>query len=92
MNNHQFSKRWESIKEKGRFRYATTQGIKYGIFLTIFMNLMKLTRGLSMSEAFLRPTIIVEFVLFTLFGMLLFGTFMWWMNNYFYKKIKSNNP
>ncbi len=86
MNDHQFFKRWEAIKEKGRFRYALNQGIKYGIFLTVFINVMKLTRGLTFSEAFLTTNILVEWITFTLFGILVFGTFMWWLNDYFYKK------
>lgn len=86
MNDHQFFKRWEAIKQKGRFHYALTQGVKYGIFLTVFMNVMKLTKGYSFSQAFLNKSIIVEWIIFTLFGMLLFGTFMWWLNNYFYNK------
>lgn len=86
MNDHQFFKRWKSIKEKGRFRYALTQGIKYGIFLTIFMNVMKMAKGLSFSQAFFSINILVEWLIFTLFGMLVFGTFMWWLNNYFYGK------
>ncbi len=86
MNDHQFFKRWEAIKQKGRFRYALNQGIKYGIFLTIFINVMKMMKGLSFSQAFLSLNIFVEWVVFTLFGMLIFGTFMWWLNNYFYSK------
>ncbi len=91
MNDHQFFRRWEVIKQKGRFRYAFIQGIKYGIFLTVFMNLMKMTRGSSFSQAFFRANILLEWVIFTLFGILLFGTFMWWLNNYFYNKGRKMN-
>ncbi len=86
MNDQQFFKRWEAIKQKGRFRYALNQGIKYGIFLTVFINVMKIIKGLSFSQAFLSPNILFEWLIFTLFGILIFGTFMWWLNNYFYGK------
>lgn len=86
MNDHQFFKRWEAIKQKGRFRYALTQGIKYGIFLTVFMNVIKMSKGLSFSQSFFSLTILFEWLIFTLFGILIFGTFMWWLNNYFFGK------
>lgn len=88
MNDHQFFRRWEITKQKGRFRYALNQGIKYGIFLTVFINIMKMTKGFSFSQAFLSVNILFEWFVFTLFGMLIFGTFMWWLNNYFYNKKK----
>lgn len=87
MNDHQFFKRWEAIKQKGRFRYAFTQGVKYGIFLTVFTNLLKLSR-FSFSEIFFRTGILFEWAVFTLFGIVFFATFMWWLNNYFYNKRK----
>lgn len=87
MNDHQFFNRWEAIKQKGRFRYALSHGLKYGIFLTVFMNLLKLNQ-FSFAEIFIRTGILFEWVLFTIFGILFFGTFMWWLNNYFYNKRK----
>lgn len=86
MNDHQFFKRWENIKQKGRLRYALQNGVKYGIFLTVFMNVMKIARGFTFSQAFLSVNILVELLVFTIFGILVFATFMWWLNNYFYGK------
>ena len=47
-----------------------------------------MTKGFSFSQAFLSVNILFEWFVFTLFGMLIFGTFMWWLNNYFYNKKK----
>lgn len=88
MNDHQFVKRWEDIKEKGRLRYALNQGLKYGVFLTVLMALMDTFKGVSFAVAFFSLTTLVKLLIFSIFGVFVFATFMWWLNSYFYKKIK----
>ncbi len=88
MNDYQFFKHWQTIKEKGRLRYALNQGLKYGVFLTVLMALMDIFKGTSMVEAFFSLTTLVKLVIFSVFGIVVFATFMWWLNNYFYNKIK----
>lgn len=87
MNDHQFFSRWQNIKQKGRLRYALSYGLKYGVFLTVFTNLLKLNQ-FTFSEIFIRPSILFEWLIFTIFGIVFFATFMWWLNNYFYTKRK----
>lgn len=87
MNDNQFFKRWEAIRQKGRLHYALTQGLRYGVFLTLFINILQVWQThLTIKEVFLSPTIAYQLVIFTLFGNIVFGTLMWWLYNYLYSK------
>lgn len=88
MNDHQFVKRWEDIKEKGRLRYSLNQGLKYGVFLTVLMASMDTFKGVPFAVAFFSLTTLVKLLIFSVFGIFVFATFMWWLNSYFYKKMK----
>lgn len=86
MKDSQFFNNWERVLQKGRRYYALSNGVKYGIFLTIFINFIRMQKGYSFEQVFLRKGILLDLLILIVFGILIFATFMWWLNNYFYSK------
>ncbi|MDO4728543.1 MAG: hypothetical protein Q4B43_06005 [Bacteroidota bacterium] len=86
MRDSHFFDNWEKVLQKGRKHYALSNGIKYGVFLTIFINFIRTRRGYTFEQVFLRSGILLDLLILVVFGIFIFATFMWWLNNYFYNK------
>ncbi|MGG5505971.1 MULTISPECIES: hypothetical protein [unclassified Myroides] len=75
---------WERRMKKGRLQYGIVDGSVFGVIMLLVTELFSLF--LEEGYAFSWANFALAFCIWIIGGMLIYGTLMWSMHMYYYKK------
>ena len=81
-----FIEKWSKTREKGKFNYMIRNGLLWGLFTVILMQLLKLDEK-SFRELFLSKLFVVNLLIYMVIGVFGFGYVMWLFSERKYRKL-----
>ena len=84
-SNQKFVRQWEETRKLGRFKYALTHGLGFGLILFLFTGIFNLWEK-PFSEVFLSLRSAIVFLFWIAAGIIGYAVLMWPMNEYFFRK------
>ena len=83
-----FIEKWSKTREKGKFNYMIRNGLLFGLFTVILMQLLKLDE-MSFRELFLSKFFVVNLLIHMVNGVFVYGYVMWLFAEKKYRKLTS---
>ena len=83
-----FIEKWSKTREKGKFNFMIRNGLLFGLFTVILMQLLKLDE-MSFRELFLSKFFLVNLLIHMVIGVFVYGYVMWLFAEKKYRKLTS---